>query len=151
MTDYLPGSAAPQVRVTLPGGRVTVGPLLRWRQDQQTGAWFADVAVSVPAAAVQQVSGEDYTSVPREPTAPRYVLSVDTRLTPPTMELHVDGCWVIAEPAAWRRITPCPDLRLVLRSDGTACTACCDQHLTDLPPRNSRHGSRPAPEQGIEP
>ena len=85
------------------------------------------MTVQVPAAAVQQMAGEDYTAVPRQPTT-RYVLATDTRPDPPTMELHVASCWAIQEPPVWQRITPLldgldgPDM---LRfPDTTRCTAC---------------------------
>ncbi len=120
-------SPDPQVRVTLPGGRVTTGRLRRWRQDQ-TGAWLADVALSVPAAAVQQIDGEDYSTVEREPTEPRYVLSTDTRLKPPTLELHLATCWTLAKPATGTRITPVPDpgqaRGMLTFDDTTACEVC---------------------------
>jgi hypothetical protein len=116
------------VHVTLPDGRVVTGRLLRWRQDQ-TGRWWAEVTQYVPAGAVRQVDGEDYSGVPREPAGPRYVLSTDTRLKPARMELHRADCWLIAQPAAWRRLTPVPSPAvargmLQFPDDTTACTGC---------------------------
>lgn len=121
-------SLSPRIRVTLPeGGGDTPGRLLRWRQDE-AGAWWAEVTVHVPANAVTQVDGEDYSRVPREPAPPRYVLATDTRLTPPAAELHLATCWEISRPATWRRITPMldgvagPDM---LRFDDTTrCPLC---------------------------
>jgi hypothetical protein len=79
----MPDSLPPRIRVALPGGGDIPGQLLRWRQDK-SGTWWAEVTVHVPAAAVQQVAGEDYTAVPREPAETRFVLSADTRTRPPT-------------------------------------------------------------------
>lgn len=118
----------PRVHLALPGGRVEAR-LLRWQQ-QDDGTWRAEVALTVPAGAVQQVDGEDYSGVPRRPAGLRYVLSTDTRAEArdeqPAMQLHVEGhCFVIAKAAAWRRITPCPDPAAALKfPDTTACTAC---------------------------
>lgn len=114
----------PRVHVTLPDGRVEAR-LLRWQQ-QDDGTWHAEVALTVPAGAVQKVDGEDYSAVPRVSAGLRYVLSTDTRAEAPRMQLHVEGrCFVIAKPAAWRRLTPCPDPVAALRfPDTTACTAC---------------------------
>jgi len=119
----------PRVHLTLPGGHRVEARLLGWRQ-QQDGTWHAEVALTIPAGEVQQVDGEDYSAVPRVPAPVRYVLSTDTRAeaegSPPRMQLHVEGhCWVIAKPAAWRRITPCPDPVAALKfGDTTACTGC---------------------------
>jgi hypothetical protein len=120
MSDSLP----PRVRVTLP--EATPGRITSWQQDQD-GQWWAEITVRAPAAAVQQVPGEDYTAVPRQPAPPRYVLATDTRITPPMMELHHAGCWAIAQPARWRRITPVA--ASVARGmpkfdDTTACEVC---------------------------
>jgi hypothetical protein len=122
----MPDSLPPRIRVTLPGGRDLPGRITRWRQDK-TGAWWAAVELYVPAAAVAQVDGEDYTAVPREPAEPRYVLSADTRTRPPTVEMHAAGCWEIAQPAKWRRNTPlsAKDARdQMLLPDTKTCPVC---------------------------
>ena len=121
MSDPTP----PRVHVTLPGGRAVPGRLLRWRQDR-AGAWWAEVALPVPAAYVQQTAGEDYAQVPREaavPAEPRYALGP---LPPGVGErrqaLHIVGCWLIQG-----RTTPATqeDARALLRHGGaTACDAC---------------------------
>jgi hypothetical protein len=118
----------PRVHVALPGGHATTGRLLRWRQGPD-GAWWAEAVVYVPAAAVEQVDGEDYAGVPREPAAsPRYVLTTDTRGTKPAVTLHRADCWLIDQPATWTRVTPVdnPDqARAALRFDDTApCDIC---------------------------
>lgn len=116
---------SPRVRVTLSND--VPARLRRWRQDK-AGAWWAEVELYAPAAAVQQVAGEDYADVPREPAGPRYVLATDTRVTPPTMELHLATCWEFSQPAAWRRITPVSgsqEARTALRFDDTTpCPVC---------------------------
>ncbi len=126
-----PGS--PRVHVTLPGGHATTGRLQRWRQGPD-GRWWAEIATYVPAAAIQQIDGEDYIGVAREPAqpaGPRYVLAVDTRRELPTLELHTADCWGIEEPAQWVRITPVPDAKdardMLRGADTTACTACQPQ------------------------
>ncbi len=86
------------------------GRITGWRQDQ-TGQWWAEITLHAPAAAVQQLPGEDYTAVPRQPAGPRYFLTADTRTKPPTAEMHQAGCWEIAKPAAWRRDTPMPSIQ----------------------------------------
>ena len=125
----MPDSRPPRIRVTLPGGGDLPGRITGWQQDQD-GQWWAVVTVRAPAAAVQQIPGEDYSGVPRKPAGPRYVLATDARETPPTMELHTAGCWAISQPAPWRRITPLldgvngPDM---LRFDDTTrCPVCLD-------------------------
>jgi hypothetical protein len=123
MSDQPP----PRIRVTLPGD--TAGRITGWRQDP-AGQWWARVEIHAPATAVQQIPGEDYTAVPRQPAPPRYVLATDTHTTPPTSELHQATCWEISQKTGsprWR-ITPLldgldgPDL---LRFDDTTrCTIC---------------------------
>lgn len=124
----MPDSLPPRIRVTLPGD--TLGRITGWRQDK-TGRWWAEVTVYAPAAAVQQVPGEDYTHVPREPATPaetRYVLATDTRNTPPTVELHRADCWEISQTATWRRITPVENPAVAQAAarfdDTTTCPVC---------------------------
>jgi hypothetical protein len=108
MTESVPVEP-PTVTVRLPGGRRVTGALLRWRQNPVDHTWWAEVTTYVPAAAVAPVDGQDYAPVPREyakSPEPGYVITADTRMSPPTAELHLATCWTIAEPAAWRRITP---------------------------------------------
>jgi hypothetical protein len=128
----MPDSRPPRIRVTLPGD--TPGRITGWRQDK-TGRWWAVVEVHAPADSVQQVPGEDYSSVPRTPHTPtepatnpepRYVLTADTRTTPPTAELHRADCWTIAKPAAWRRITPMPTAQDAADQLKIPDTAACD-------------------------
>lgn len=59
----------PRVTVTLPAGGRLPAQLLRWRQDQ-TGAWWAEIAFDAPAEAVAPIDGEDYSRLPREATGP---------------------------------------------------------------------------------
>lgn len=115
----------PRVRVALSAG--TPARLLGWRQDPETGRWWAEVTVYAPATAVQQVAGEDYSQVPRQPATPPsgYVLATDTRNTPPTMELHEAACWEISQPASWRRIAPLENTRVARASLQAADTAPC--------------------------
>lgn len=125
----MPDSLPPRIRVTLPGD--TPGRITGWRQDK-TGKWWAEVTVYAPAEAVQQVPGEDYSQVPRQPATPAgYVLATDTRDEPPTVELHRADCWEIAQPARWRRITPVENAavaRAALQADDTtACPVCQPQ------------------------
>lgn len=119
---------APRVRVTLPGGRTVEARLLGWRQDVD-GVWVPRVAIEVPAAAVAQVAGEDYSHVPREPAGPQYVIV--TKNGPvggkPKMIVHTADCWVINREHAIR-ITACPSAKLAhgaLRfNDTVACDVC---------------------------
>jgi hypothetical protein len=120
----------PRVRVTLPDGRVVTGRILRWRQGPD-GEWWAEATWYVPAGAVQQVEGEDYSAVPREPAGPRYVLSTDDRRPPgtkPTMELHLADCFTLGQIAAWTRITPVPSAErargMLQFDDTTPCDVC---------------------------
>ena len=123
MTDSPPDSPGPEIRVTLPDGRGITGRLLRWRQDQ-TGAWWAETVLCVPAADVQQTAGEDYSAVPRGLAEPPFVLAPLRHDTPgrPALDLHTLGCWLIQG-----RATPATaeDARFRLRDGGvTACDAC---------------------------
>ncbi|MFG1809735.1 hypothetical protein [Streptomyces sp. NPDC049040] len=123
-------SEPPRIRVILPGSREVPGRLIRWRQDKR-GLWWAQVELYVPGGAVNRLPGEDYAAVPREPAtpdAPRYVLAVDTRDSPPTAELHLETCWELRRHVRWRRVTPLldgldgPDM---LRFDDTTrCPVC---------------------------
>jgi hypothetical protein len=125
--EHMPESVPPRIRVTLPGD--TPGRITGWRQDK-TGKWWAEVTVYAPADAVQQVPGEDYSHVPREPATPepRYVLATDTRTQPPTVELHRADCWEISRPAQWRRITPVENPEVaqaaIRAADTTPCPVC---------------------------
>jgi|SRR5690349_3420793 len=121
----------PRVHVTLPGGGHATGRLLRWRQGPD-GRWAAEVAVHVPAAAVEQVEGEVYADVPREPATPPEVRYVLDRLPAgadgkPRLVLHVAGCWATGRQKL-NPPTPVPtarDARDMLRfNDTTACTVC---------------------------
>lgn len=98
--------------------------LLRWRQDK-TGAWWAEVTLYAPAGAVQQLPGEDYTRVPREPATPpqasadEYVIQ---KLPSGKLVLHRADCW-----AAEGHLTPVPPEveTLALRFDDTEpCDIC---------------------------
>jgi hypothetical protein len=114
----------PQVNVALPGGRVMRGYLMGWRQGPH-GGWAPRVALDVPPGAVQPLDNQDYSRVPRER---QYVLTTDTRLTPPTSELHTVTCWSLDKPAPWLRVTVLTSARMaadMLRFDSTtACTLC---------------------------
>lgn len=126
VSEYSP----PRVTVTLPDGRVVDGRLHARRQDGD--GWRYEVAIEVPAGAVQAVDGEDYSAVPTtrgEPPGVRYV--VDNGLPPvggrARLQLHVAGCWVIdRRPGA--RVTAIPDARearAMLRfKDTEVCEAC---------------------------
>lgn len=127
MSDQPP----PRIRVRLPGD--VPARLLGWRQDPATGQWWAHVEAYAPASSVQQVPGEDYSQVPRQPapgpaTTTGYVLATDTRADPPAMELHEAGCWEISQPARWRRITAVENAAVARASlqadDTTACPVC---------------------------
>ncbi|MEE4546430.1 DUF6233 domain-containing protein [Streptomyces sp. V4-01] len=142
MSDPRPTDPPPRVEVRLPGGRTLPGRLLAWRQGPD-GAWWAQAIIQVPAAAIRQVAGEDYTAVPREP-APRpsaggYVLAADTRPGQPrTAVLHAADCWTLGKAAHWTTITPVDDpdqaRALLLIDDTTACDACGpEQHLPTAP------------------
>lgn len=63
-----PADPPPRVDV-LPAGRPTPGRILRWRQAPD-GKWWAEVTLYVPAEAVRQVDGQDYSAVPREAAPP---------------------------------------------------------------------------------
>jgi hypothetical protein len=124
MSDQSPTASRPGQP---PRHRDLPGRITGWQQDK-TGRWWAEVEVRVPAGAVQRVAGEDYTQVPRAPAEPQFVLAADSRTRPPTAELHLATCWLIAQPAAWRRVTPLPDAdqaRAQLKIPGTlVCTVC---------------------------
>lgn len=129
--EHMSDPELPRIRVALPAG--TSARLLGWRQDPETGQWWARIEAYAPAAAVQQVPDEDYSQVPREPapgpaTTAGYVLATDTRNTPPTLELHEAACWEISQPASWRRIAPLENTRVARASlqavDTTACPVC---------------------------
>jgi hypothetical protein len=110
-----PGSL-PRIRVLLPGD--VPGRLTRWRQGPD-GRWWAGVEVYVAADAVRQVSGEDYTGVPRVPADQQYVLQT---LPSAKLVLHKVGCW-----AADGRLTPVPPGHgdVTLRFDDTEpCQIC---------------------------
>src|SRR6187551_2540814 len=101
----------PRIAVTLPGGRQTEARLLAWVRGPD-GAWRAEVTLTIPAAAVTRLPGEDYGAVPRRHDAPvgaRFVVAADTRQVhgqPPGTrrppELHLADCWTIAQDASWR-------------------------------------------------
>lgn len=127
-------SEPPRVRVHLPGD--APGRLLRWRQDQ-TGRWWAELVVHAPAEVVQQVDGEDYSQVPREPATPPQSAHGGYLLVAPKVapgqpvkaELHRVGCWSIPQVStSTLRVTPIEDAdqaRGLLRfPDTTPCTAC---------------------------
>ncbi len=127
MSDQPP----PRVRLTLPGGAVVEARILGWQQ-QDDGAWRAEVALTVPAGAVARVASEDYAAVPRVPAPARYVLVTSTPPKGrPTMELHTAGCWTLATVSPTQRVTPVPDAataRGMLRfADTTACDVCQPQ------------------------
>ncbi|MEE4541020.1 DUF6233 domain-containing protein [Streptomyces sp. V4-01] len=134
MSESRPADAPPpRVEVRLPGGCTTPGRLLAWRQGPD-GAWWAQAVIQVPAAAIAQVAGEDYTAVPREPAvrapaAGGYVLAADTRPGQPRAAvLHAADCWTLGKLARWTMITPVDDpdqaRALLLIDDTTACDAC---------------------------
>ncbi len=126
MSDPLP----PRIRVALPGGQDVPGRLIRWRQDK-TGAWWAAVEVYVHAAAVQQVAGEDYDQVPREPAEiePRYVMvAFQDPDGKRKAEMHVADCRAIPHGSSTHRVTPMPDADaakgMLAFDDTTPCTVC---------------------------
>jgi hypothetical protein len=122
------------VDVTLPGGRVVRGYLMLWRQGQH-GGWVPRVALDVPPDAVRPLADQDYSGVLREP---QYILVTDTRVTPPTSELHAVTCWTLAKTAPWLRLTVLPSTRMaadMLRFDSTTvCTVCDAEKLSSPPP-----------------
>lgn len=130
MPESVESPRPPRVHVTLPGGRQVPARLLRWRQGD-TGAWWAEVTLPVPAAAVDRVDGEDYTLVEREPAAPpepRYVLQP----LPPgpdgaRLVLHLEGCFAVGQ-TKFRQPLAVPDSQQaasMLRFANTeACTIC---------------------------
>lgn len=130
-------SDLPRVRVRLPGD--VPGRLVRWRQGPD-GRWWAEVTVYAPAQAVQQVDGEDYSHVPREPATPPQptdggevgYVTVAARVAAgekPSAELHRADCWSIPKASTSTLIvTPMPDAKtardMLGFDDTTACTAC---------------------------
>lgn len=121
----------PHVEVGLPGGRTVPGRLLRWRRDA-AGRWWAEITTHVPAGAVRQVDGEDYTAVPREPAVPTervYLLVSYVQKRPePLLTVHELGCFTVKE-NLWRyRIQEISalDARTMLAkfADTKACTLC---------------------------
>lgn len=121
----------PRVHLTLPGGAPVPARLLGWRQDPD-GTWRAEVALTVPAGAVTQVDGEDYSQVPRVPAPPRFVLVTSTPPKgKPVMELHVVTCWTLATVSPTQRVTPVPDAAtargMLGFDDTTACDVCQPQ------------------------
>jgi hypothetical protein len=125
-----PSDQPPRVRVHLPGD--VPARLVRWRQDRD-GQWWAEVTLYAPAEAVQQVAGEDYTAVPREPAAqPGEYVVVAPKVAPgekPTAELHRADCFIIPKAStSTLLVTPMPDAKTardMLRFDDTTpCTAC---------------------------
>lgn len=128
----MPDSRPPRVRVTLPGD--VPGTLHDWRQDEH-GDWWGRVEVWAPADAVQQVDGEDYSSVPREPATPpeatsnQYVLVAANASPdqPRAAELHRADCWAISR-VKTHRVAPVGNVaqaRAALRfPDTTPCDIC---------------------------
>lgn len=135
MSDQ-PTDPPPRVDI-LPAGRPAPGRILRWRQAPD-GHWWAEVTLYVPAEAVRQVDGQDYTAVPREaaappasppPAGPAFVLTADTRPGQPrTATLHKGDCWTLGDTASWIRTTPISDAATaagMLRFDDTTpCDIC---------------------------
>ncbi|MFI0900494.1 hypothetical protein [Streptomyces sp. NPDC020983] len=126
-------SELPRVRVRLPGD--TPARLHRWRQDK-TGKWWAEVTLYTPADTVQQVQGEDYSQVPREPAGPaaEYVI-VAPKVPPgekPKAEMHRANCWTIPRAeTSTLRLTPIENAEqargLLAFDDTTPCTTCDPQ------------------------
>jgi hypothetical protein len=126
--------APPRVRVRLPGGRTVTGRLLAWRQDAD-GVWQPEVALTVPAAAVAPVDGEDYAGVPRiaadPPAGPGFAVAT-ARLAgadgKQRLILHVADCWAIPTPGPAVLVTPVPDARqaaaMLKFADTSACDVC---------------------------
>lgn len=119
----------PRIRLALPGRRDLPGRLTGWRQDE-TGAWWAEVTIHAPAAAVQRIEGEDYTQVPREPAGPRYVMVA--ALNPDggkrSAEIHTAGCFAIPRKSSLHRVMDMPDAEaargMLQFDDTTPCTVC---------------------------
>lgn len=129
----------PLPRVTVkPSGRPLTGQIHRWRQAPD-GTWWAELTVRVPAAAVEQVYGQDYRQVPREfaEVEPRYVFDNALRGTDgkPRMRLHVvtgkPECTTLHNAPAGTLTTPVTpdDARGMLRTfgDTVACDTCNPQ------------------------
>lgn len=130
MIEHMSDHEPPRVRFTLPGGAQTTGRLLRWRQDK-TGTWWAEVATYAPASAVQQVTGEDYDDVPREPARPTHAAAAEyvfdnARRAELILTLHRADCPVIPAKIGIR-LTPATadEARAQLKVSGTAvCDVC---------------------------
>ncbi|WP_031523112.1 hypothetical protein [Streptomyces sp. NRRL F-5123] len=122
---------SPRVRVHLPGD--APARLQRWRQGPD-GRWWAEVTLYAPATALQQIPGEDYSSVPRETaTGPDVQYVIVAPKLPPDQpvraELHRAGCWTIPRAeTSTLRVTPVESAEqargLLGFQDTTACTAC---------------------------
>jgi hypothetical protein len=119
------------VTVQMPDGHIQEARLLRW-QRRHDGGWDAHVDLAVPAGSVQQVVGEHYEQVPRDPA---YVLQ--TPAPPPGQPgerrphliLHTADCPLVEDPDHLAdRITPVRDAdqaQLALRfPDTTPCETC---------------------------
>jgi hypothetical protein len=121
---------APRITVTLPDGRTLDGHL-HTRRQRRDGQWWYEVAVEVPAAAVQPVDGEDYDQVPTEraePPEPRYV--VDNALPPidgkRRLRLHTAGCWAIPKGRPGTRVVEnAAQARAMLQFDDTEVCGVC--------------------------
>jgi hypothetical protein len=130
MNDRPADTPAPRITVTLPDGHVVDGHLHARRQ-RPDGTWWYEVAIEVPAAAVQPVDGEDYGQVPTEkaaPPEPQYV--VDSNLPPidgkRRLQLHTAGCWAIPKGRpGTRAVENAAQARAMLGFDDTeACGVC---------------------------
>jgi hypothetical protein len=120
----VPEEPAPRVTVILPGGRTASARLHARRQDE-TGRWWYEVTLEIPADAVRPVDGEDYSAVPTErPLSKDWVLQALPNDNPKrrSLVLHRPDCW-----AAQGRLEPANrDQAAVFLREGwaTACDAC---------------------------
>lgn len=111
------------MQLTLPGGRTAPARLLRWHQGPD-GTWRAEVALTVPAGAVRQVDGEDYSAVPREPAEPplpAWVIAPIGRDPDAPHEVHdAARCWLVR---SGRTVTR-DEARAAIAQGATACDVC---------------------------
>lgn len=125
-----PSAEPPRVRVYLCDD--APARLRRWRQDQ-TGRWWAEVTFYVPASAVQQVEGENYSGVSRQTSGPtaEYVM-VAPKVPPgetPKAEMHRADCWTVPRATtSTLLVTPMPSATaargMLGFDDTTPCPEC---------------------------
>jgi hypothetical protein len=128
--------SAPAVTVALPGGRTIPGHLQARRQDAE-GRWWYEVTLSVPAAVVQPIEGEDYGQVPTE-RADRegWVLQTLRHDRPEkrAVVLHRPDCWAAKGPL----VPANDDQARVFTREGwaTLCDACKPEPPTTRSPNS---------------